>query len=75
MQTNNEKTEDSLLYTLLHLINHDNIRLYITVWKEMSESCFWRGCFEINEAVTPYLICMHAVEYGITEIQNCAGDL
>lgn len=49
----------------------------------MSKSWSWsdcflslrRGCFETKEAITPYLIFMHAVEYGITEIQNSAGDL
>lgn len=76
MQTSNKST-------LLHLLNHDNIRLYIIVWREMSKSWFWRGCFlslrrgcfEMKEAITPYLICLHAVEYGITEIQNSSGDL
>lgn len=49
----------------------------------MSKSWSWSGCFlslrrecfEIEQAIIPYLIFMHAVEYGITEIQNSAGHL
>lgn len=63
------------LYTLLHILNHADITLYIIVWREMSKSWIWRHCFKIKQAITPYLICMHAVKYGITEIQNSAGDL
>lgn len=38
-------------------------------------SKFKKGVFEIEQAIIPYLIFMHAVEYGITEIQNSAGHL
>lgn len=74
---------NDLFYTILQLLNHDTIRLYIIVWRETSKSRVWRGCFlrlrrgcfEIKETNIPYLICLHAIEYGITEIQNSAGDL
>lgn len=33
------------------------------------------GMLLVKAAIAPYLICLHAVEYGITKIQNSAGDL
>lgn len=44
MQVTKEKKKN-LLCTLLDFLNHDDIGLYIIVWREVSRSWFWRGCF------------------------------